>query len=97
MPRYQRHHFEENQRENKIVSVVSNEKGQNHCWIHQNAKISLGYFTRNDNLTDALNGHDKAVFAFVINGSLRIANQEITMHNVICLCDTDEIAIKHFA
>ncbi len=94
MPRYQRRHFDETQRENKLVTVVSNEEGQNHCWINQNAKISLGYFTRNETLTYALNGHNKAVFAFVISGSLMIANQELTMRNAIGIWETDEIAIS---
>ncbi|HMP94248.1 MAG TPA: pirin family protein, partial [Phnomibacter sp.] len=43
-PRYQRRHFDEANRKNKLVTVVSNEEGQAHCWINQNAKISIGYY-----------------------------------------------------
>jgi redox-sensitive bicupin YhaK (pirin superfamily) len=45
-PRYQRRHFPAEKRINQLVTAVSWEEGQSHCWINQNAKISLGYFEK---------------------------------------------------
>lgn len=43
-PRYQTRNFARKNRQNKLVTIVSSEEGQAHCWINQNAKLSLGLF-----------------------------------------------------
>ena len=50
-PRYQKRHFSREKRLNTLQTIVSNEEGQQHCWINQNAKLSLGYFTEKTEIT----------------------------------------------
>ncbi|MEP6737677.1 MAG: pirin family protein [Chryseolinea sp.] len=69
-PRYQRRHFPEEKRMNKLVTVVSNEEGQAHCWINQNAKLSLGYYEAGNALDYALNPVNKGVYIFLVSGRI---------------------------
>src|SRR3954447_3568720 len=42
-PRYQLRSFPLEKRKNKLTTIVSGEEGLTHCWINQNAKLSLGH------------------------------------------------------
>ena len=93
-PRYQRRYFPEERRKNSLVTVVSNEEGQSHCWINQNAKISLGFYDSAQTLTYSLRSLNKCVFVFVITGSLEIGGTQIGQRSSIGVWDADEIEIK---
>jgi redox-sensitive bicupin YhaK (pirin superfamily) len=93
-PRYQRRVFPEDQRVNKLQTVVSNEEGQAHCWINQNAKISLGYFDRDSVIDYNLNPLNKAVFIFCIDGYLNIAGQAVPKRDAIGIWDASTIKIE---
>lgn len=45
-PRYQYRSFPKAHRSNKLVTIVSGEEGHSHCWINQNARLSLGWFEK---------------------------------------------------
>ena len=92
-PRYQRRSFPKGNRINQLKTIVSNEEGTEHCWINQNAKISLGYFTEKTELSYKLNPLNKCVFIFVINGKLNIAGNDIENRDAIGLWETDNIAL----
>ncbi len=70
-PRYQLRHFPKESRKNKLVTIVSSEEGLSHCWINQNAKLSLGYFDAGQEIAYPLNPVNKCLFLFCIKGSLR--------------------------
>jgi redox-sensitive bicupin YhaK (pirin superfamily) len=93
-PRYQRRLFNEAARKNRLTTVVSNEEGQEHCWINQNAKISLGFFDATRELNYALNPLNKAVFIFSISGSLTINDQNIPERDAIGFWEMANIQIK---
>jgi len=93
-PRYQKRFFPEEKRKNKLVTVVSNEEGQAHCWINQNAKICLGSYDAGQTLAYSLQTLNKCVFIFVINGSLEIDGKRIGERSSIGIWDTEEIEVK---
>jgi len=93
MPRYQRRQFPEVNRHNKLVTIVSNEEGQAHCWINQNARLSLGYYEQGQNITYSLNPLNRCVFIFNISGQLTIATETLQPRDAIGLWETDTIAI----
>jgi redox-sensitive bicupin YhaK (pirin superfamily) len=92
-PRYQRRSFSKQNRVNKLQTIVSNEEGLEHCWINQNAKLSLGYFTGKTTLTYALNPTNKCVFIFVIEGKANICGQNINKRDAIGVWEADTIQI----
>lgn len=93
-PRYQRRFFPEEKRKNRLQTVVSNEEGQEHCWINQNAKISLGYFDAGEQLTYNLHSLNKGVFIFCMEGSLIANDQAVPKRDAIGFWETDSIGIK---
>ncbi len=92
-PRYQRRNFPKQNRKNKLQTIVSNEEGQEHCWINQNAKLSMGWFTANETIEYKLNPTNKCVYLFVIEGSLKINQETIGKRDAIGLWQTDSISI----
>jgi redox-sensitive bicupin YhaK (pirin superfamily) len=92
-PRYQRRSFPEEKRKNKLQTVVSSEEGQEHCWINQNAKLSLGYFDAGEKITYTLNPLNKAVFIFNINGKIIVENTIINERDAIGIWETDKVEL----
>ena len=92
-PRYQRRQFPEEKRRNALVPVVSNEEGQGHCWINQNARLSLGYFEAGQRVDYDFNPLNKGVFVFNIGGQLSVEGNEIGPRDSIGLWDTPRVTI----
>lgn len=92
-PRYQRRFFPEEKRKNKLQVIVSNEEGTEHCWINQNAKLSLGYFESGKKLDYHFNPTNKAVFVFNIDNALKVNGVALQHRDGIGIWDTDTIDI----
>ena len=94
IPRYQQRSFPKLNRKNKLQTVVSNEEGLEHCWINQNAKLSLGYFDKDQSLSYQFRPVNKCVFIFVIDGNITIDNITIPQRDAIGIWETDTIGIR---
>ncbi|WP_205504211.1 pirin family protein [Rufibacter psychrotolerans] len=90
-PRYQRRYFPEEKRVNQLTTIVSNEEGPAHCWINQNAKLSLGYFEQGQSLSYSFKPLNKAVFVFNISGTLQVNDQALQQREAIGIWDTDQL------
>ncbi|MBX9779368.1 MAG: pirin family protein [Chitinophagaceae bacterium] len=93
-PRYQFRSFPKENRVNKLVTVVSSEEGTEHCWINQNTKISLGYFTATSLVQYKFNHVNKAVFVFAIKGDITVNTNMINQRDAIGVWNTGDIEIK---
>jgi redox-sensitive bicupin YhaK (pirin superfamily) len=93
-PRYQRRHFPAEKRVNQLVTVVSSEEGQSHCWINQNAKISLGYFEKGQDTKYTFNPVNKGVFLFVVQGTVQVNSQNVNERNGMGIWNTDSINLS---
>jgi quercetin 2,3-dioxygenase len=92
-PRYQTRSFPKKDRKNKLTTIVSSEEGLAHCWINQNAKLSLGYFDKGEKINYTLNAVNKCLFIFVIKGSLKANNITIAERDALGIWDTDSILL----
>jgi len=70
-PRYQQRSFPRNKRENKLQTIVSYEEGLEHCWINQNAKLSIGYFNNAHEFKYSFRNINICLFIFLIEGAMR--------------------------
>ena len=93
-PRYQRRQFPAETRQNKLVTIVSNEEGQGHCWINQNAKLSLGRFEKGQLVPYTFNPVNKAIFIFVISGQIQVDGQRVETRDGIGIWDTNHLQIE---
>jgi len=93
-PRYQRRYFAKEKRENILQTIVSNEEGTQHCWINQNAKLSLGYFTQHTMVNYTFNPVNKCVFLFVMEGNITTNGIKVNTRDGIGIWDTNNLQIQ---
>lgn len=82
-PRYQRRQFPEAARANKLTTIVSNEEGTAHCWINQNAKLSLGYYPETQGLDYHYAPANKMLYLFVISGVVRVDDEVLNTRDAL--------------
>ena len=92
-PRYQQRLFPRSNRINTLQTIVSNQEGFGHCWINQNAKISIGYFDKNETLNYEFDSVNKCLFVFCIEGSLNIDEQAIQKRDALGIWNTNKTLI----
>lgn len=93
-PRYQRRHFPRAERRNELRTIVSSEVGRDHCWINQQARISLGYFEGERALDYRFSSYNKCVFLFAVEGRLLVNRQELQPRDGIGCWNTDHLVIE---
>jgi len=94
MPRYQFRQFSKRDRKNKLTMIVSGEEGPAHCWINQNAKLSLGYFEKDQQVKYHFNPENKCIYVFLMEGGLTINNIPLQRRDAMGIWETDTISIK---
>jgi redox-sensitive bicupin YhaK (pirin superfamily) len=82
-PRYQQRSFPKENTKNQLKTIVSSEEGQAHCWINQNAKLSLGYFDAAKEVTYPFQPVNKCVFIFLIEGKIRVDGTDLSPRDAI--------------
>lgn len=92
-PRYQTRSFPKESRKNRLQTIVSSEEGQEHCWINQNARLSLGYFEEKRELTYRFRPVNTCLFIFVIEGRVRVDGTDINERDAIGVWETDTVPI----
>jgi redox-sensitive bicupin YhaK (pirin superfamily) len=92
-PRYQFRNFPKAARKNRLVTIVSDEEGLEHCWINQNARLVLGYFDQEETVEYAFRPENKCLFVFVVSGSIRIGDMKVDTRDALGIWDTDRIQV----
>jgi quercetin 2,3-dioxygenase len=92
-PRYQQRSFPRSTRINQLKTIVSNEEGLEHCWINQNAKLSLGHFDTAQEIIYQFNPVNKCLFIFSIEGKIRVDGTDIQERDAIGIWETDSVPI----
>ena len=94
LPRYQQRSFPREMRKNQLKVIVSSEEGFEHCWINQNAKLLLGYFEKNKQLSYSLNPVNKCLFIFLIEGHLSIGSENLYIRDAVGIWEAGDIEIQ---
>lgn len=94
LPRYQQRHFPKDKRLNALTTIISGEEGIDHCWINQNAKLTLGYFEKGNAINYTCQDVNKCLFVFVIVGALRINDAVLNLRDALGIWETNHILIK---
>ena len=92
-PRYQQRRFSKAKRQNQLKTIISGEEGLEHCWINQNAKLSLGYFDSEQEVVYSFNPVNKCVFIFAIEGKIRVDGTDINERDSIGVWETGTVPI----
>ena len=94
LPRYQQRSFPRETRKNQLKLIVSSEEGLEHCWINQNAKLSLGFFDKNEQVSYSMNPVNKCLFIFLIEGHLTIGSENLSTRDAVGIWETADIEIQ---
>lgn len=92
-PRYDQKSYPKEERKNKLVTVVSGFNENGSLYIHQNAEIKLGYFNRAESIRYKVR-KGNGVYLFVIDGHIKIGDEELFRRDAIGIYDTDEFVIE---
>ena len=93
IPRYQQRHFPKEGRKNKLTTIISGEEGTEHCWINQNAKLSLGYYDQDQKVQYTFNPVNKCIFVFLIEGLIEVNGTALNIKDGLGIWDTDQISV----
>jgi quercetin 2,3-dioxygenase len=92
-PRYQFRYFPKEKRKNKLQTIISAEEGMEHCWINQNARLSLGLFDKGQSVNYELNPTNKCLFVFGIRGIITVGGNKLPQRDAIGIWETKKIEI----
>ncbi|MFT4017579.1 MAG: pirin family protein [Agriterribacter sp.] len=92
-PRYQTRNFPKEKRKNKLVTIISYEEGAEHCWINQNAKLSIGYFDKGKEMPYHFREENMCLFVFNISGAIAVNGTKVPQRDAIGIWDTGSINI----
>lgn len=94
-PRYQRRHFSETQRRNRLLKVVSYEPGTAHCWTNQFLRIHWGWLEqgKKENYHTYSEG-GTCSFVYMISGGMEVNDIPLLAGDGLGLWDTENIVFN---
>ena len=90
-PRYDQISLPE--KENELVQIVSPNKDDDGVWIHQDAWFLLGNLKQGWEGEYQLKSKSHGVYAFIIDGKVKIENQELDKRDALGISDTEKFSI----
>ncbi len=88
-PRYDQKYFSEEEKQNKLLKVVSGNKDEG-LYIHQDAAIYSGNFEK-ENIQIFEIAQNHGIYLFVLEGSINFDNQTINKRDALGVYDTERI------
>ncbi|MEI7660810.1 MAG: pirin family protein [Bacteroidota bacterium] len=92
-PRYGQVTLDLADRHNKIQQILSPNADEPGVWIHQNAWFHLGKFDKGISAGYTIKGHGNGVYAFILEGDVKISGQPLNARDGLGIWNTDEISI----
>lgn len=93
-PNYDQKTFHPEDRVNKLKTIVSPEKSSEGVWINQDAWFHLGNLKKGFSTRYQFNNPGSGVYAFVINGDVRIEGQDLSRRDGFGIWETPAINIE---
>jgi len=80
-------------KENEIIQIVSPNKDDDGVWIHQDAWFHLGNLKQGWKGEYKLNGNNHGVYAFLIDGKVKIENHDLEKRDALGISETKKFGI----
>lgn len=93
-PRYSQKSFLENVKRNEFQQIVSPNADDEGAWIHQDAWFNLANFENGVKKEYKLNKKGNGVYIFVLEGSAKVSNQELSKRDGLGIYDTDSFILE---
>ncbi|MFA6466653.1 MAG: pirin family protein [Patescibacteria group bacterium] len=92
-PRYEQKNLLEKIPVNKIISLVSGDKDSETLYIHQDAKISMGYFDTKQEVEYSL-ANKHGLFIMNIAGQISLGKHKLNKRDAIAISQTNQVKIN---
>lgn len=93
-PRYQQITLNVKDRTNKLQQVLSPNAEDDGVWIYQDAWFYMGNFEKNKKTNYSLKKEGNGLYIFVINGDIKVGEQELNKRDGFGIWDFENIDIK---
>jgi len=93
-PRYDQISIRDIKVDNEFYQILSPNSSDQGVWIHQNAWFHLGEFTNKQQKSYKLKDKTNGVYAFLIEGSAKIAGQILNKRDGFGIWNTEEVEIE---
>lgn len=93
-PRYDQNKFPEEGRKNQVKLVVAGKNEDGTLMIHQDAALSLGHLEKGKTLNYSLHYKNNGIYLFLIDGELKIEEEELFRRDAIGISGTETIKIE---
>ncbi len=93
-PRYDQKSFSADEKRNKLITAVSGLNKEGALYIHQNAEIKLGNFKKGEMLVYELSNASNGAYIFLIDGHLKIDDEDLFKRDAIGIYDTANFKIE---
>lgn len=92
-PRYDQISLSSIEKDNELYQILSPSKEDQGVWVHQNSWFNLGKFNEKTDLSYPLKDKKNGVYAFVLEGQVKIQNQMLNKRDGFGIWNTDSINI----
>jgi quercetin 2,3-dioxygenase len=93
-PRYDQRAYNEEQKKNKFLTIVSPDKTEDTMWINQDAYFSLGSLDAGVAIEYAIRTKGNGAYVFVIEGSVEAGGETLGRRDAMGVSETDKISFK---
>lgn len=93
-PRYDQITLDTSKSKNNLQQILSPDSNDEGVWVHQNAWFHLGNLEEGFEETYQLKDNKNGVYAFVLEGEVNIAGQDLEKRDGFGIWDTESITIK---
>ena len=93
-PRYEQKTFNEADKKNKFLTVVSPEIEGNSIWINQDAYFSMANLDAGYEIAYQLHHEKNGVYIFLLEGEILAENQVLNRRDALGISETESINIK---
>ncbi|MEM9990516.1 MAG: pirin family protein, partial [Bacteroidota bacterium] len=90
-PRYDQISLNTSEQKNQLQQVLSPNEGDEGVWIHQNAWFHMGELEKGTQLNYELKDKSNGVYAFILEGDVRIEGQALNKRDGLGIWDTSAI------
>jgi quercetin 2,3-dioxygenase len=93
-PRYDQITLKNSELHNTLKQILSPSPDDDGVWIHQQSWFHLGQFDNGAKFTYSLKKEANGVYAFVLNGNVRINNISLSERDGLGIWETDKISFE---
>jgi quercetin 2,3-dioxygenase len=93
-PRYDQKTFSEEEKKNKLLTIISPVGEKEGVNIHQDAWFSLTNLDKDKELTYSLKNNENGVYAFLLEGDVTINDIVLNRRDGLGISETEELKIK---